>query len=538
MRDEDLCALEQLTYINEVNDKGGIDKIKHKSLQDCQNVGEYLNQFNLQETSDKRYSAIIEYMKNNEEICNLKVNNTLENKRTGNAPLLAYDFVSNDSDEHIVIFHGTSKKFEWKDNVEGLRTADTTSQREAADFINSIDSDNVTVVGHSKGGNKAMYCAIVCDNVKRCVSMDGQGFSDKFMEKYGDRIDRKAKNITNISYSADYVHALMLQIPGSEQKYVNHNQVESTIGCHEAQSIFSYYYNDDGNLCMHTELNYGEERESIKLINGFVEYFMHSDYEDKVGIIEYLGYLLSELMAGDDEKTDRINIDVDKIETIIAYLLKYCNDNNISSYKLYELLVDIKVDKIVNEFVANKLHEDKYFIEGIDPFRYIIEIIGGGILNEYKGQNYLSYTVKQLMEQLLNGSSLFVPIEILKNEIMKKYNNIKYNPNKKVTINSYYEKISHTNPLTNLREKSSPMMYYNLNGIQSAISKMNEAMNCDITEVNISEYLLQGESFDRAKILAKKYNKLHNDIFNLIDSTQKQVKSVYNAVVAIESLKQ
>ena len=39
----------------------------------------------------------------------------------------------------------------------------------------------LTVTGHSKGANKAMYTTIMCNNVTRCVSFDGQGFSKEFL---------------------------------------------------------------------------------------------------------------------------------------------------------------------------------------------------------------------------------------------------------------------------------------------------------------------------------------------------------------------
>ncbi|HHT97502.1 MAG TPA: DUF2974 domain-containing protein [Clostridiales bacterium] len=72
----------------------------------------------------------------------------------------------------IVAFKGTSGGLEWLDNVEGFNLSDTRAQKEALDFIEGLKFSNVTVTGHSKGGNKAMYVATLSDKVTRCLSYD------------------------------------------------------------------------------------------------------------------------------------------------------------------------------------------------------------------------------------------------------------------------------------------------------------------------------------------------------------------------------
>lgn len=262
-----LCehALEHLAYMNADDGlKGTLKGDKYIPLEECDDIGTYLIQFdtNTLRTDNPygytngdcinrcEYAAIIDYMLSKPVICSLSVNTAMGNTHTTDSCPLAYDLVypesaqSSSENEHIVIFKGTTKGFEWGDNVEGINQADTQSQIEEAAFIDEIDSNNITVVGHSKGGNKAMYCAIVSDNVTRCVSMDGQGFSDEFITKYQYKIIAKSKNIKNISYSSDYVHALMRQIPGSEQLYrgsgYGSNGADSFGGCHSPNSLFSY----------------------------------------------------------------------------------------------------------------------------------------------------------------------------------------------------------------------------------------------------------------------------------------------------------
>ena len=67
----------------------------------------------------------------------------------------------------------------------------------------------ITVTGHSKGGNKAKYIALMDDSVSRCVSFDGQGFSDEFVKHYKDRICERQKVIENHNMEYDYVNILL-----------------------------------------------------------------------------------------------------------------------------------------------------------------------------------------------------------------------------------------------------------------------------------------------------------------------------------------
>ena len=58
------------------------------------------------------------------------------------------------------------------------------------------------MTGHSKGGNKAKYITLMDDTVDHCVSFDGQGFSDEFMETYSDEIAARQHKIEN--HNVDY----------------------------------------------------------------------------------------------------------------------------------------------------------------------------------------------------------------------------------------------------------------------------------------------------------------------------------------------
>ena len=136
---------------------------------------------------------------------------------------------------------------EWYDNFTGLGTSDTEIQKETRDFIEGLPYDDITAVGHSKGGNKAMYSAIVSDKVSRAVSMDGQGFSQEFMHKYEEEIRKNASKITNYSLDADFVHILLYQVPGSRQVYIDGNDYVNKAKNHSPINLFYFvlfYYNN------------------------------------------------------------------------------------------------------------------------------------------------------------------------------------------------------------------------------------------------------------------------------------------------------
>lgn len=112
-----------------------------------------------------------------------------------------------------VVIRGSNCDLHWGDNFAGLTESDTPLQKEAYTWVNSLPYTNLTITGHSKGGNLATYCAI-SDKVSRVLSYDGQGFSDVYLNKYGPLIAANKDKITLIAASEDFVHGLLASIYG------------------------------------------------------------------------------------------------------------------------------------------------------------------------------------------------------------------------------------------------------------------------------------------------------------------------------------
>ncbi|MDE7432320.1 MAG: DUF2974 domain-containing protein, partial [Lachnospiraceae bacterium] len=132
----------------------------------------------------------------------------------------------------------------WIENGKGAVESDTGEQKRELDFyeeaiaaarnyLQNKDGDlNITVSGHSAGGNHAQYVTSVYKNqmgnnykevndIDRCVSFDGQGFSNAFLDKYRKDIIERASKITSYCPTVSFVGALLNDIPGIRKKYID-----------------------------------------------------------------------------------------------------------------------------------------------------------------------------------------------------------------------------------------------------------------------------------------------------------------------------
>ena len=166
-------------------------------------------------TSSHEWDIIKNAVKNDETLRNVVVKQSYYDPATQDSGCLLVS--GNDA---VVAFRGTAKG-EWKDNaiagtlMENTSSNDatvSTQQQKAIDYVNSLDLsgyDSVTATGHSKGGNKAKIVTLLTDKVDRCVSFDGQGFSDEFMKAHEAEIRAKQGRIENHNVDGDYVNILL-----------------------------------------------------------------------------------------------------------------------------------------------------------------------------------------------------------------------------------------------------------------------------------------------------------------------------------------
>ncbi|MBQ2955001.1 MAG: DUF2974 domain-containing protein [Clostridia bacterium] len=101
------------------------------------------------------------------------------------------------SDAHLLVaFRGTDNTLAgWKEDFNMAFMDEIPAQRMALDYLTAADRENIktiTVCGHSKGGNLALYAASACscnmqDRIDRAVSFDGPGLNEHVIRSDGYR---------------------------------------------------------------------------------------------------------------------------------------------------------------------------------------------------------------------------------------------------------------------------------------------------------------------------------------------------------------
>ena len=140
-------------------------------------------------------------------------------RRLEEADVRAICYTNPKDEDPVVVFRGTGGTEEaWSDNFEGAFYEDTRIQTEASDFIKYECGiyNEMVVTGHSKGGNMAMYTTVKNpEKITSCVSFDGQGFGDDFINDNPELIAEAAPKIKSISAYNDFVNILLTCISGT-----------------------------------------------------------------------------------------------------------------------------------------------------------------------------------------------------------------------------------------------------------------------------------------------------------------------------------
>jgi archaellum component FlaC len=189
------------------------------------------------------WEKIIKDIKNDQTLCSLKIRDCTMDKE---GPIQAACFVD-DSGHANVIFRGTSNDIQWGDDGQAMYKSDSDCQKDALQYIKKLPYDNITVSGHSKGGNLAQYVTIlsgtVGKNVGNCLSFDGQGFSDEFMTAYEKEIKENKNKILSISAENDFVNSLGNDID-CQRKYIKTDVMSDPTHYHCPNIVFD----KNGNL--------------------------------------------------------------------------------------------------------------------------------------------------------------------------------------------------------------------------------------------------------------------------------------------------
>lgn len=377
LTDQDLMMLELLTYLNgSVFEAAGHTKPERepKTVEDLLRIFDEKALKRLEECDDKdisafmtgkEWAATIREMQDNESLRDLSIVN-----RNPNVHANCY---KDPFGNVYVAFKGTTGGTEWYDNVLGLYQSDTLSQKEALDYIEGLPYDDITVVGHSKGGNKAQYVTITSDKVTRCVSMDGQGFSQEFLDKYANEIEAKGGLVKNYSLENDYVHILLFRMPGSEQIFCQNGENNPGLRNHSPGAYYKYEKDKDGKwrIAVYADgkmIKKVPENKGMTNLHEFTCFVLNvMQNKDREKVAEYLGIALALAMCSEKEnykvevegvtytKKDLAKFlmsDQETMALVLAYVMKYADTCGMSDDEMMALLDAFGLGDILRKLAA------------------------------------------------------------------------------------------------------------------------------------------------------------------------------------------
>lgn len=394
LTDEQIMLLEQLTYLE--------DKVAREAdvvLGPYDSVESLLRQFDedaLAELEDsdeqfeglisgKQWAAIIRQIQNDPELYSLDIAG-----KDDSVPAICFTD-PNDPDSAVVAFKGTTGQKEWWDNGSGFGLSDTEKQKEALEYIENLPYNSITVTGHSKGGNKAQYVTVLSDKVDRCISMDGQGFSQEFLDRYYAEIEKKGGSITNYYLDGDFVSILLFPIPGSAQVCIEGDDSIILEKNHVPSSFYRYYQDEDGywhileNKSGDPALVIGTREEVMVYLHELTVFLLNvMPEEDKRKAGDYIGNILAILMGqGDFPIEDKVynkdNVaeyllsDKEMLAKLLAYFIKYVETYNLTDEEVRSLAEVLGLDKTLAA-IEEDMAEDNKTLSG-----FISD--AGGLLN-------------------------------------------------------------------------------------------------------------------------------------------------------------
>lgn len=260
--DVDACLLDTVNRFKNEKGEYDLEKLRGQGAISC-NI------------SDEEAIDLFKRIEGDEKLRSLHIARKLENK-----DIRAVCFATEDESDACVIFRGTGGSYDaWYDNVTGEYEKDTKLQKVAADFIRNDCSafNNITVSGHSKGGNLAQYVTVVCgDKISDCVSFDGQGFSKSFLMEYKKEINNARDKITSISAYNDYVNILLAAI--ASKRIFLKNTGKDIDGHSSATLLNSIEFSADGSI----------DLKKSATLQGLPAWFLEKTSDNMVDIIDML----------------------------------------------------------------------------------------------------------------------------------------------------------------------------------------------------------------------------------------------------------
>lgn len=437
LNEEQLLLLNNLMYFDGAAQSGNsVEDIARRVKKLAANYND--NSFALSggfESSPKNMIEIADAILNDPQLCDLYVTDAINTDG-----VRASCFVDSEGSATIAV-RGSGGSYEaWSDNFEGAFDCDTKCQKQFQKFVKEQAEyyDNITVTGHSKGGNLAQYATVTeGESIDRCISFDGQGFNDEFCDKYADEIEKNKRKIKSISAEGDYVNILLNPI-AEENVYM-----EGADGL-DAHSSYYLWKKNKGKIVNDCYEADGTQFEHIKVMDAVLHKlvdaisFLPDAIEKK--IVYFLGTLtglIFSFTSGQFSYEDLVRMIENALETMnlswienwllveIKQLIKQfdeesdkCNssDKKDSSKKSSNVIKHMRFSITSNNVKSVEDKLDKYEKQ---TKQYANRV--GGI--QVSGSSYyeINRTIQQIKKQMDKNASEFELLQINLHEIIRLY---------------------------------------------------------------------------------------------------------------------
>ena len=396
---EQVLLLENLTYMQPGNGR----PFQMPSDYEGQTISDWLNAIDLNQIRDnpgtdtkmsaEEWKSIINAVKNDSTLMDMKITAThVDNSESGGGGR-SIVFLDEKGGEAVVAFKGTESSSEWMDNFKGGNVVETEQQKNALNWYREaydkyhLDQYDITLTGHSKGGNKAKYITILDPTVDRCLSFDGQGFPDKFMEAYPDQIASRQNVIENHNVDYDYVNILLNDV-GDTKYYKGYNIGDGGFLENHCPNAF-LHFKEDGSFTMDINPN-GQAKEMQALDQFFNGLLRSMGEEHRTEALEMVNQFLNAAFSINSEMktSDIVSMFLsvaadpkysDELAYILAYFIKYEQENPEMAQYIKDVLAEFgmgdfsKYVDIVDAVLNFKI--DTWF--GTIDFNKLMEMLGG-----------------------------------------------------------------------------------------------------------------------------------------------------------------
>lgn len=370
---DELLLIENLTYFEGIFPFTDILDAKGKY------VSEFINNIDLDKIDlEFEYASLMTgfdfknlvlAVKNHENIMESFIVDTHIDKAYGGGGGKSAVFLNEKTKEAVVAFRGTAAN-EWTDDFIASAQTDSLQQINALEwykkifFKHHLKNYYITLIGHSKGGNKAKYITILNDTPNRCVSFDGQGFSDVFMKHYKDRILKRQDIIENHNVDYDYVNILLNDI-GTRTYYHGYDYGKGGFAeAHCPNTFFDFGENGQYNMRVNT---LGQAPE-MQILDQFINSMSRSDVSEKerVETAQLLGILIEKAFSIKGSETNSTS-------DFISFMCDLIKDEKYSNNTAYFLAFIIRFSIENKKFLPALKSIMNHF--GMNDFSKIIDMI-------------------------------------------------------------------------------------------------------------------------------------------------------------------